>query len=203
MTEDGEIVELPLSGLGMAGAVLGEREIERLNHELEKSRADNTRLQNLLTEYMATPDDGIEVDTQRMQLRSERQPCGHPVQAIRHGIDVEGPDGAVSNWCGWCQDVGQLEADIARLLEAFTNCEHNLHGVASEQRRAWTIVIRLREVLRWAVPQMRRAARTIELFAVGARLDEADNYYSLGLDDCADSCEAAIAAAIHERESPE
>ena len=74
-------------------------------------------------------------------------------------------------FCGWCSmDVGdghssdcprhhhlakaakmteleQLRAEVARLREALANCEHNLHGVASEQRRAWKMVIHLREAL--------------------------------------------------------
>ena len=50
---------------------------------LKELRADNARLLGTLAEYMATPDDGVEVDVPPMQLRPELQPCGHPVQAIR------------------------------------------------------------------------------------------------------------------------
>lgn len=41
----------------------------------------------------------------------------------------------------------------------------------------------------WAINQMRRAARTIDLISVGATLQRKNNYYSPGLDDCANTGE--------------
>ena len=64
-----------------------------------------TELERLFQEYMATPDDGVEVDAPPMQLRPGLQPCGHPVQAIR-SMPYIGEQH--SNWCGWCADVARL-----------------------------------------------------------------------------------------------
>ena len=102
------------------------REIERLQaesvqeHELNRvltdqlleQRAEIARL--LLDDYMGSPPDDVEIDTPRMQLRREMQLCDHPVQAIRSGRDK---GDRTSNWCGWCEEVGQLQAEIARLRE--------------------------------------------------------------------------------------
>ena len=43
----------------------------------------------------------------------------------------------------------------------------------------------------WAINQMRRAARTLELVAVGATLP-VDNFYVKGLDNCADALEQMV-----------
>ena len=50
------------------------------------------------------------------------------------------------------------------------------------------------ELLVWAMNQMRRAARTIELLAVGGTLAHTNgkNLYSEGLDQCADAVETTL-----------
>ena len=78
---------------------------------LKELRADNARLLDTLAEYMATPDDGVEVDAPPMQLRPELQPCGHPTSAIRSTPYIGDQH---SNYCGWCLDVTRFE------------CEHQL-----------------------------------------------------------------------------
>ena len=82
---------------------------------LKELRADNARLLGTLAEYMATPDDGVEVDVPPMQLRPELQPCGHPVQAIRSTPYIGDQH---SNYCGWCADVAQFEHELCQTLTA-------------------------------------------------------------------------------------
>ena len=65
-----------------------------------------------IQEYMATPDDGVEVDAPPMQLRPELQPCGHPVQAIRSTPYIGDQH---SNYCGWCADV-EHERELSQAL---------------------------------------------------------------------------------------
>jgi hypothetical protein len=79
--------------------------------ELDRLRAENARLRE--PTYTALNPD-------------ELLPCGHPVQAIRHGTEVVGPDGAVSNWCGWCEDVARLRGLLDDLLVA---AEGYLEGI--------------------------------------------------------------------------
>ena len=50
------------------------------------------------------------------------------------------------------------------------------------------------DMLRWAIGQMRRAARTIELLAAGGKIDNTigKNIYSDGLDMCANAAELLL-----------
>ena len=95
-----------------------------------------------IQEYMATPDDGVEVDAPPMQLRPELQPCGHPVQAIRSTPYIGDQH---SNYCGWCADV-EHEHELCQSLTA--------ELLAYREK-----VARLREALKKMLPW---AAITIE-----------------------------------------
>jgi len=80
---------------------------------IKRLRADNARLLDTLAEYMATPDDGVEVDAPPMQFRQELQLCTHPVQAIRSSPYIGEQH---SNWCGWCADVARLREAMDRFV---------------------------------------------------------------------------------------
>jgi len=141
-----------------------DRRGEALEDEITSLRAKNARLRDMLAEYMATPDDGVEVDAPPMQLRPELQPCGHPVQAIRHGTDDLGPGGEVTNWCGWCADIAQFEREhelcqtltaelleyrgqVARLQVEITEERAQVAAWMGVTKRAQTDAARLREAL--------------------------------------------------------
>ena len=108
---------------------------------LKELRADNARLLDTLAEYMATPDDGVEVDAPPMQLRPELQPCGHPIQAIRSTPYIGDQH---SNYCGWCADV-EHEHELCQALTA--------ELLAYREKVAW-----LREALKGYVDDHRAAS---------------------------------------------
>ena len=96
-------------------------------------QAANEQAARALAEYMAAPHDSVEVDTQRMELRSGRQPCGHPTSAIRSTPYIGDQH---SGYCGWCLDVTRFE------------CEHQLCQTLTAELLAYREkVARLREAL--------------------------------------------------------
>ena len=129
MDRQGEAMEIRLSSLGLAGAMLGEQEIERLQAEVARLRQLNERTYCAYCEYevplaeLDAPEKvaahiyecenhplGIrvrELSAEVAQLK-ELQPCGHPIQAIRSTPYLGDQH---SNYCGWCADVDRFDRE--------------------------------------------------------------------------------------------
>ena len=124
MMDEGENVEIPLSDLGMFGAVLGEQRIEQLREALkEMIRTVELPASNQI-HAIGKAQAVLAACTERDENRplADTQPqCGHPVQAIRSGRDK---GTRTSNWCGWCADVETWKRNLEDAqADAIANAE--------------------------------------------------------------------------------
>jgi len=104
-----------------------------------------TELERLFQEYMATPDDGVEVDAPPMQLRPELQPCTHPVQAIRSSKYIGDQH---SNYCGWCAEVAKFEREH-ELCQTLTAELLEYRGQVARLRKALAAVEWVADGIGW------------------------------------------------------